>query len=182
MTDVDDQVEEGRYVPSHLRRWRDPNEARTGLVRYAGEDLSDEYVFLTKTRDISLLDESNWEAAVARLQGVEGWTIRHFTHWGHGWFDQIFIKAGAEEALRLCDGMAAKLADYPVLDESDYSQRQWDQAAELWDECCSLRERVRLIQKYGAGEVSIFAARRDFRTAHRNSHGCFAGIMFALTE
>ena len=55
------------------------------------------------------------------------------------------------------NGMLIGFADYPVLDEMDFSEREFSRAAECW-KAFSLCQRAEACHRY---RVSIFAARRD---------------------
>jgi hypothetical protein len=108
-----------------------------------------------QTRDSGPLDESNFAAAL-RILGGESETVEvhRFGHWGPGWFEIIIA---APELADKVDEIEASLADYPVLDESDYSEREWEKASEWWMSC-GMRERIRICDRF---HESIFAARRD---------------------
>lgn len=111
-----------------------------------------------RTRDSGPLDESNFDAAAKRLGG-EGDTVEvhRFGHWGPGWFEIIIVDP-TSEAATVAQEIEACLADYPVLDENDFSEREWNAANETWRHCYNLKERIKLCAAAG---VSIFAARRD---------------------
>ena len=64
------------------------------------------------------------------------------SHWACGWVEWIAILADDEAALRAADEMAASLETYPVLDESDFSNLEEENAAKVWRDCYSDRERV----------------------------------------
>lgn len=52
-----------------------------------------------------------------------------FGHWGPGWFEVIVVRP--ESAChREAQAIAAALSDYPVLDESDYSRREYESQCE----------------------------------------------------
>ena len=117
-----------------------------------------------RTRDSGVLEISNFECAWSRIEdaSVRDDTLscesHRFGHWGPGWFEVILVRPGshcATEAQQIADA----LADYPALDEDDYSSREWEAAQDYWSDL-SVRERVRVIREHGRG-VSIFAARRD---------------------
>lgn len=93
---------------------------------YFGEDLSDHFILLTKTRDSGPLRECNFEAAKERLDGYEGVRVDRFNHWGVGWVKQTLIKQGSEEALLEAEEIIAQLKNYPVLDDEDFRERRRD--------------------------------------------------------
>ena len=113
-----------------------------------------------QTRDSGPLEQSNFEQsweAIQQQDDGESCERHRFGHWGPGWFEIIIVRPGslcAKEA----EHIEASLSDYPVLDEEDFSRREWEAAEEAWQNF-STRDRVRAIQRYGDG--GVFAARRD---------------------
>ena len=100
-------------------------------------NIADYLVFLSRSRDSGILDESNWEVALRELGGEsDDVQIHRFGHWACGWFEIILINPNSDkidEAQELADS----LESYPILDESDFSQREYDAAIELgytWSE------------------------------------------------
>jgi hypothetical protein len=78
-----------------------------------------------------ILEESNWNAQCAALAEAdehsrdgseEGFDIMRFGHWATPF--QIAIVKPGSAAHRQAQGVAARLADYPVLDEQDYCARE----------------------------------------------------------
>jgi hypothetical protein len=97
-------------------------------------------VVYTHHRDSGLLDQSN-AAAIERalrpfMEGDEADVVgeRH-SHWGVGWVEGYAIRVFGPDGQitpafrRFCE-LRAKLADYPILDESDYSQREYEATVE----------------------------------------------------
>lgn len=127
-----------------------------------------------RSRDSDTLEESNFETAwkaLEPLQNPEGITdgletevtdirIIREGHWAVGWVEWIAIHGSNTVALDKARELCDRANDYPILDESDYSEREWESACSFW-EGMSVRERVDTIQRKGRGTVSVFAARRD---------------------
>lgn len=112
---------------------------------------------VSRTRDSGSLDRSNFATALARLGGESDTVeVLRFGHWGPGWFEIILIDP--TDPARMAEGeqIARDLLDYPILDETDYSERQWQTAADYWARC-SIRERVQYLHEAGG---NVFAARR----------------------
>ena len=111
---------------------------------------------VSRTRDSGCLADSNFEAALEILGGEreDEVEVHRFNHWGPGWFEIIIV---APQFLDQIEEIGARLEDYPVLDEEDFSKQEWEKATEWWMEC-GRRERIRICAKY---RESIFAARRD---------------------
>ena len=122
---------------------------------------------VTRNRDSSDLAESNFASALKML-GNESETVQvhRFGHWACGWFEIILINPWSVQAVTAAQDIAGKLADYPVLNEEDYSQRQWDTVTTYWANC-SVKERVEYLQRV---EQCIFAARRKDFPQDDNGH------------
>lgn len=114
---------------------------------------------LGRHRDSDLLSQSNFDCAYAMLTAIneDGVAIESASHWAVGWVETILIDPACAALVKEAESIQAALADYPVLDESDYCEREWNAVCEYWERA-DLRERVELCRKH---DVSIFAARRD---------------------
>jgi len=82
------------------------------------------------TRDSDCLEESNFEACLSSL-GRESETLeRHeFNHWACGWFAILLLHPARQSE---GEAIEERLEDYPVLNEDDFSRREWDAYAESW--------------------------------------------------
>jgi len=108
------------YTPKNLKKWALPRD-------YMGADWPEMYVFLGRTRDSDNLDNSNFETALTELGG-ESDTVKVIceNHWAVGWVEWIGINESDDTVLQLADEMKDRLSDYPILNEDDYSQREWE--------------------------------------------------------
>jgi len=139
------------YTPKNLESWTRPD-------YYAGSEWHGYYLFLGRNRDSDLLTESNFAVALAELGGESDTVVVvREGHWAVGWIEWIAIHHTNTKALESADNMAAELSGYPVLNEDDWSQREWDYACDAW-ESLPLDDRVSLCS--GAG-ISIYAARSE---------------------
>ena len=97
-------------------------------------------IIYTHNRDSRLLEESNAAAIDAELEpfreGDDPDVIaEHHGHWACGWVDgyaiRVFRQDGTitEAFQRLCD-LNERLEDYPVLDDEDYSRREYEATLE----------------------------------------------------
>lgn len=86
------------------------------------------FVF-SKHRDSDVLDLSNWETVIEAMQMYpkQDWDIAHLTHWAVGWVEHIVYNLSNERITNYTVGMRERLANYPVLDEMQYSQMEWDE-------------------------------------------------------
>ena len=133
------------------------------ISNYTGdlhEDKKDWFIApVAVTRDSGIFDISNWESflnSLRELNTEEDWYIKRTGHWGFGWFETILIKPDTP-AHKLALETEEALSHYPLINESDYCERQWNYAQDLWG-MMTIRERVELCQKHGH---SIFSARND---------------------
>lgn len=86
-----------------------------------------------QTRDSGPLDQSNFTTFLKVLGGEsETVEVHRFGHWGPGWFEIIIIDPTDATAFDAAYDCARALEDYPVLDDSDFSQREHDAATESW--------------------------------------------------
>ena len=90
-------------------------------------------VFYTHNRDSGLLDQSNAAViAKAMLPFTEGddpsCVFESHHHWAVGHVDgfsiRVFRRGRITKAFRVYHELAERMADYPILDESDYSERE----------------------------------------------------------
>lgn len=101
-----------------------------GWGNYSGsaDESWQEFVVLSvyRNRDSNILDESNFECALDTLGGEsDDVQVHRFGHWGCGWFELLLVNPNSnkiEDAYKI----QTALQNYPVLDESDYSDRQWE--------------------------------------------------------
>lgn len=105
---------------------------------------------------------SNWEVFKRELERTdpegENHETHRFGHWGPGWFEIILVRpdtATAIEAQQLSDA----LESYPILDDSDFSEKENALAADVWAHM-SVKERVALMRKLRF-TGNVLAARRD---------------------
>lgn len=99
-----------------------------------------------RNRDSECLDESNFATALKILGGErEDVEVHRFGHWACGWFEIILVRpdsAAAKEA----EEIEAALANYPVLDDNDYSEREHEAANETWRVCYTDKKRIEYIR------------------------------------
>jgi len=114
----------------------------------------------TLTRDSNLLEQSNWDHVVKKLgeENDETYLILRFGHWACGWVQHIAINPERKDLCTLAQNLIDSTADYPVLNDEDYSQRVYDDACSFWDGC-STKEKIGYCRKANA---SIFQARFTF--------------------
>jgi hypothetical protein len=122
------------------------------LNNFAGdfEGMEKWNVLLGRNRDSGILTNSNFNCAVEKLGG-EGTDVQifRFGHWACGWFELLCINPANEVLTSAANDIETDLADYPVLNDQDYSDREWEAKNELWANCYSHKEKVELCKKAG---------------------------------
>lgn len=100
-------------------------------------------IYYTTYRDADLLTESNAHEIDEALSEFCGWVgdddenercdcmSEHHTHWAYGWIQGYAIRCldkngNPTEAVKVWHELLLRLQDYPVLDEMEYSNRQYD--------------------------------------------------------
>lgn len=151
-----------KYLKQHV--WTEPE-------HYAGFSPDGDYVVMTRHRDSDLLSESNWDEAT-ELLGATAFDSREsdyasrpavYTwsagHWAVGWVEYMMVRAdAAADILARAEKMLSDLDGYPVLNESDWSEREFNAVSDYWAQM-SVRERADYLRD---ADLSIFAARRDY--------------------
>ena len=88
-----------------------------------------------QTRDSDVLTRANFIAALEVLGG-EGKDVKvvSFNHWACGWLEIILVNPTNEALIKEVDDIEACLADYPILDESKWSEMEWEAHCEWADQ------------------------------------------------
>lgn len=117
------------------------------MDNYIGETEFDGLeVVMTRNRESDLLTESNWDSALERLGGESDSVVIHrFGHWACGWWEALCVMPNTA-AYAIGEDIVKSLADYPVLDEEDWSRREDEEAQQVWADCYNDRERVEYIR------------------------------------
>ena len=153
-----------------LPQWTRPED-------YGGFNPVGDYVIAVQTRDSDALECSNYRRIFADLiekaealgcqdsgidgEGEESDMVYDFRagHWAVGWVETVLICQNAPDELQaMAREILDALADYPIYDESDYSELEWEEVNNYWSSL-SVRERVEYIRDNGG---NIFAARHDY--------------------
>ena len=133
-----------------------------GWANYAGDTSRSSWYLapVSRNRESDCLSLSNFDAALERLGGESDTVIiANFGHWACGWYELILIDPADKKAVSEAESIQADMDSYPVLNEGDFSEREWEEATRVWNDCYNLEERIQLCAEYG---VSIFAARHEY--------------------
>jgi hypothetical protein len=88
-------------------------------------DDADEFcVYHLNHRDSGLLDQSNADATRKALEPFDDDVrLETFNHWAVGWIDAVAVRVETRAYRTLCE-IIDRLSEYPILDETDYSERE----------------------------------------------------------
>ena len=111
------------YTSDLLEHWQEAS-------NYLGKDFSDCYEVLSLPYDYDTLQDSNFEAAKSRFKAAglkEGkdYTVAGFNSPG-GSFDLLFVYETSKKGVEVAEQIVRDMADYPCLDEEDYSWREYE--------------------------------------------------------
>lgn len=132
------------------------------MSNYAGSDYGfNFYHVYTRLRDSEIIDESNWEE-ILKLLGGEGndngvEIIRH-GHWACGWVEYLLVDPTVTDSVRIAEDIVRRLKAYPILNEDDFSSREWLQAENTWKEM-SLQDRFELCKSLN---IPVLKIRHDY--------------------
>jgi hypothetical protein len=126
-----------------------------------GLGLSDQQDWLVvpcaRNRDSSCLEESNFATALKMLDGEgEDVEVHRFGHWANGWFEIIIVRPDTPAA-KEAEDIEASFENYSILDENDFSEREYNAASQVWEHM-RLSDRIELAHKY---RFHVMACRRD---------------------
>lgn len=123
------------------------------------ESPADYAIVYLSNRDSDVLDRSNegaiLKAMASHMQSYtdgEAWEESH-NHWAVGHVDGIVIRVYAPDgsitaAFRTLHAMAMRLQEYPILDETDFSEREQEEADRVWEQCYRPAERLEYIRRH----------------------------------
>lgn len=96
----------------------------------------DEWIIapVTHHRDSDLLTESNWKAQLDAIGG-EGNSreILRFNHFAVGWIEILIVNPRSRYAA-IAEDLAERLESYPILNEEEFSAREYDCYLESWND------------------------------------------------
>jgi hypothetical protein len=125
-------------------------------------------IFYTRTRDSSLLEESNHAIIEKELEPFTKGKYpmihsQHHGHWAVGWVEGFAVKVYTNKGkltkafLKVCE-LYQRKDDYPVLDEEDYSERETEAT---W---ANVKDQTRYVSKEFEIDVSEEELSGDVQT------------------
>ena len=132
---------------------------------YMGHSPVGHYVICTRTRDSSIMENTNFTEILKELEpdpdnegdepSVYDFRVSHFLC---GWAEYLIVRNDAPQAtLDLAAEILEQLEAYPVYSDDAYAVAQYEAADEYWG-ALSLENKV---QECSDNNVSILAARRE---------------------
>lgn len=118
-----------------------------------------------QTRDSGPFALSNFATALERLGGEsDNVEVHRFGHWGPGWYEIIIVRPDSP-AESIAEDIEADLESYPLLDETDFSRREWEEYEEGWESYGARDFRRELVSAFDlsgtASESALGDADRD---------------------
>ena len=145
------------------------------------DDAADFALLYTHNRDSGLLDQSNATVIAKALEpftdGDDPDVIEEsHSHWvvGHidGFAIRVFRNGQITEAFRVYHELAERMDNYPVLDESDYSEREYEATVEnITDAARSLRHDYDLPDDWESAVFSWFWDHNQRAVENRDDQG-----------
>lgn len=115
---------------------------------YWGEH-GDWLIALGQNRDSDALGRSNFRSMLRKLGGPDvNVVIERESHWACGWVEFILVRPDSA-AHTTAQSIKDALEDYPVVDESDWSELEHEECMEIWRNCLDFRERITYIREHG---------------------------------
>ena len=85
-------------------------------------------------RDSDALERSNFRSILKALGG-EGDTVavENESHWAVGWVEHLLVDPADTERVKIAEEIRDALEDYPVVDEEDFSNLEYEEAWSYWE-------------------------------------------------
>lgn len=110
---------------------------------------------VSRTRDSSELDNSNFAVALEMLGGEsETVEVHRFGHWGPGWYEILIVDPADSERIAILDDIVRRLESYPILNESDHSNREWESFVDQWESYGADDFRRACVDAFGLGDAA----------------------------
>lgn len=103
---------------------------------YIGPDYREYFILYGRHRDSNNREESNWRSILKYLEKKPEvkYIIFRASHWAVGWVEQILIRQDDNISVSAGNEIVATLSEYPVFNDDDYSNLQWEKAREIQKE------------------------------------------------
>ena len=117
-----------KYTPIHMKRWE-------AAENHLGEEYPDYYVIVSRSRDASVAEESNWHTISEAFKRAKGVISIRASHWAVGYVEMLLIhENSAAEDLEEADRIVGNLKIDPIYDDTDYGERSKESISTYIDE------------------------------------------------
>ncbi|MDM7992983.1 MAG: hypothetical protein QUS11_06675 [Candidatus Fermentibacter sp.] len=126
---------------------------------------------VTHDRDSGPRAESNFASALDMLGGESDTVeVHRFGHWGPGWFEIILAHPSLSGKV---EEIESALANYPILDEMDLSERESEAEREAWESwaACNVRRELGKVFDLREATLAWFDDKRLFELYQRYTSG-----------
>ncbi len=93
-----------------------------------------------QTRDSGCFEQSNYSSLLKTIEDIDpngnDYEEHCFNHWGPGWIEIILVRPNSAAHKKAIEAEFA-LSDYPVLDDEDLSNREYEDFLESWESWAS---------------------------------------------
>lgn len=121
-------------------------------------------VVATRHRDSDLLTESNWECILRDLGGEsENVHIERASCSMVGWIEYLIVNPNDKKLVELGEKIEKKLDDYPVYNENHWSEKEFDEYYNYFNDYGKQEFTGSLVKKFNLHDVT-----RDFLQNHEN--------------
>lgn len=122
-----------------------------GSCVYWGER-GDWLVAAGQSRDSDALERSNFECIRRAVDAIDPdcWAVESESHWAVGWVEHLLIDPACAAAIAEVERILDDLEDYPVVDEDHFSETEFNDYLESWENWGE-REYRREIKKHLEG-------------------------------
>jgi hypothetical protein len=152
----------GVNVPANGKRFGRMADAFRESAAYWGEH-GEWFIVAAQHRDSDTLDRSNFAVLLKQLGGEsESVAVERANHWAVGWCEYLIIRPDNRKALRHAIHAHSAVTDYPILDESHWSELEYSEGWELaegelkgftnWE-----TEFSEAMQNYGYGDDELWS-------------------------
>jgi len=107
------------------------------------DDADDFCIYHLNHRNSGLLDQSNADIIREALKPFDNDVLfMEFSHWAAGWINAVAVRVNTEAYKTLC-GIIDRLSEYPVLDEMEYCEREYEATLEnIKDSFYQVKEKI----------------------------------------
>lgn len=133
-----------------LKRWTTPS-------NYFGASWPEYFsAGVGQSRDSSAIERANFSAMLKALggetgeddNGISGVVVVRESHWAVGWVEWIAIHESNSTALEIASEIQANLENYPIIDESLFSEYEDEECRETWQNCYDAQERAEYLRRH----------------------------------